>query len=58
MKLSICRTDSLPVPERMPGTCMISETSRQDSDLLLRDSCSRPWNLELLITAPDEHELL
>ena len=42
MKLSICRADSLPVPERMLGTCGISEISRQDSELLQRDSCSRP----------------
>ena len=34
MKLPISRTDSLPVSERMPGTCGISEISRQDSDLL------------------------
>ena len=46
MKLLICRTDSLPMPERMPGTCGISETSRQDSDLLWWDSCSCPWDHE------------
>ena len=46
MKLPICRTDSLPVPDRMPGTWGISETSRQDNDLLQRDSCSRPWDPE------------
>ena len=46
MKLPICRTDNLPVPERMPDTRVISESSRKDSDLLLRDSCSRPWNPE------------
>ena len=44
--LPICRTDSLPVPERMLGTCGISEIFRQDSDLLQRDSCSRPWDPE------------
>ena len=37
MKLPICRTDSLPVPERMPGTCGISEVFRQDSYLLQRE---------------------
>ena len=47
MMLLICRTDSLPVPERMPGTCGISEISRQDSDLLQRDSCSRPLDPEI-----------
>ena len=46
MKLLICRTDSLPVPERIPDTRVISESSRQDSNLLLRDSYSRPWNPE------------
>ena len=40
------RADSLSVPERMPDTRVISESSRQDSDLFLRDSCSRPWNPE------------
>ena len=47
MMLPICRTDSLPMPERIPGTCGISEISRQDSDLLQRDSCSCPWDLEI-----------
>ena len=47
MKLLICRTDSLPVPERMPGICGISEISRQDSDLLQRDSCSHPLDPEI-----------
>ena len=42
MMLPICRTDSLPMPERIPGACRISEISRQDSDLLQRGSCSRP----------------
>ena len=47
MKLMICRTDSLPMPERMPGTCGVSEVSRQDSDLLQRGSCSRPLDPEI-----------
>ena len=47
MKLPICKTDSLPVPERIPGTCGISEISRKDSDLLQRDSYSRPLELEI-----------
>ena len=33
MKLMICRIDSLPVLERMPGTCGNSEVSRQASEL-------------------------
>ena len=44
MKLLICRADSLSMPERMPSACGISETSRKDSDLLQRDSCSCPWD--------------
>ena len=55
MMLPICRTDSLPVPERMPGTCRVSEVSRQASELIWRFSCSRPLIPKLLITAPDEH---
>ena len=47
MTLSICKTDSLPVLERMPGTCGVSKVSRQDSDLLQRGSCSRPLDLEI-----------
>ena len=46
MELRICGAGRLSVPERMPDTRVISESSRQDSDLLLRDSCSRPWNPE------------
>ena len=42
MKLPICRTDSLPVPERMLGTSGVFEVSRQASELFQRDSCSRP----------------
>ena len=48
MELLICRTDSLLVPERMPGTCGISEIFRQDSDLLRRDSCSCPLDPEIV----------
>ena len=33
MKLLICGTDSLPVPEIMLGTCGVSEVSRQASEL-------------------------
>ena len=47
MMLPICRTDSLPVPERMHGTCGIFEISRKDSDLLQRDSCSHPLDPEI-----------
>ena len=47
MKLSICRTDSLPEPERMPGTCGVSKVSRKASELFQRDSCSRPPDLEI-----------
>ena len=47
MELLICRTDSLPVPERMPGTCGVSEVSRQASELFQRDSCSHPLDLEI-----------
>ena len=47
MMLSICRTDSLPVLERIPGACGISEISRQDSDLLQRGSCSGPLDPEI-----------
>ena len=42
MKLLICRTDSLPVPERMPGTCGVFEVSRQASELIQRGSYSCP----------------
>ena len=56
MKLLICRTDSLPVPKRMLGTCEISEVSRQASELIWRFSCSRPMIPKLLITAPDEQD--
>ena len=42
MKLPICRADSLPVPERMPGTCRVFEVSRQASELIQRGSCSHP----------------
>ena len=48
MKLLICRTDSLPVPERMPSTCGVSEVSRQASELFQRDSCSRPLDPEIV----------
>ena len=54
MKLLICRTDSLPMPERMPSTCGISETSRQDSDLLQETAAHAPGIPKLLITALDE----
>ena len=47
MKLTICRTNSLPVPKRMPGTCGVSEISRQASELFQRCSCSRPPDLEM-----------
>ena len=47
MKLLICRTDSLPVLERMPGTCGVSEVSRQVSELFQRDNCSRPPDPEI-----------
>ena len=47
MKLLICRTDSLPVPERMPGTCGVSEVSRQASQMFQRGSCSRPLDPEI-----------
>ena len=47
MKLMICRSDSLPVPERMPGTCRNSEVSRQASELFERCSYSRPPDLEM-----------
>ena len=47
MKLSICKTDSLPVPERFHGTCRVSEVSRQASELFQRDSCSRPPDPEI-----------
>ena len=50
MELPICKTDSLPMPERMPGTCRVSEVSRQDSDLLQRGSCSRPPDNEITDT--------
>ena len=53
MGLLICRTDSLPVPKRMPGTCGVLEVSRQASELFQRDSCSRLLDLE--IASPDEH---
>ena len=46
MELRIYGADSLSMTERMPDTRVISESSRKDSDLLLRDSCSRPWNPE------------
>ena len=46
MELWIYEADSLSVPERIPDTRVIYESSRQDSDLLLRDSCSCPWNPE------------
>ena len=42
MKLPICRTDSLPVPETMPGTCRVSEVTRQASELIQRGRYSRP----------------
>ena len=48
MMLPICRTDSHPVPEGMPGTCGVSEVSRQDSDLLQRDSCSCPLDPKIV----------
>ena len=47
MELLICRTDSLPVPERMPGTCGVSKVSRQASELFQRDSCSCPPDPEI-----------
>ena len=47
MKLPICRTDSLPVLKGMPGTCGVSEVSRQASELFQRDSCSRPLDPEM-----------
>ena len=47
MKMPFCRTDSLPMPERMPGTCGISEVSRQASELFQRHSCSRPLDPEI-----------
>ena len=47
MKLLICRTDSLPVLERMRGTCEVSEVSRQASDFFQRDSCSCPPDPEM-----------
>ena len=47
MKLPICRADSLPVAERMPGTCVVSEVSRQASELFQRGSCSRPLDPEI-----------
>ena len=47
MGLLICRIDSLPVPERMLGTCGVSEVSRQASELFQRDSCSRPLDPEI-----------
>ena len=47
MKLPICRIDKLPVPERMPGTCRVSEVSRKASELIQRGSCSRPLDLEI-----------
>ena len=42
MKLPICRTDRLSVPERIPSTCGVSKVSRQDSELFQRGSCSHP----------------
>ena len=47
MKLLICRTDSLPVPERMDGTCGVSEVSRKASELFQRDRCSWPPDPEI-----------
>ena len=48
MGLLIWRTDGLPVPERMPGTCGVSEVSRKASELFQRDSCSRPPDPEIV----------
>ena len=57
MKLPICRTDSLPVPKRMPGTCGNSEVSRWASELLWRFSCSPPPLIpKWMITAQDEQD--
>ena len=42
MKLMICRTDSLFVPERIPVTCGNSDVSRQARKLFHRFSCSLP----------------
>ena len=47
MELPICKTDSLPMPKRMLGTCRVSEVSKQASELFQRDSCSRPLDLEI-----------
>ena len=47
MELLICKTDSLLVPKRIPGTCRVSEVSRQASELFQRDSCSRPPDPEI-----------
>ena len=47
MKLPICKTDSLPVPERMHGTCVVSEVSRQASKFFQRGSYSRPLDLKI-----------
>ena len=47
MELLICRTDSLHVLERMPGTCGVFEVSRQASELFQRGSCSRPLDPEI-----------
>ena len=48
LKLRICRSGSLPVPERMPDTCGSSEVSRQASELIWRFSCSRPPDPEIV----------
>ena len=47
MELLICRTDSLPMLERMASTCGVLEVFRKASELFQRDSCSCPPDPEI-----------